>query len=48
MFGAVLTAAWWDGHQNPYYSVVVKGEKQQFSWNEADVLNWSTEKPYDF
>ncbi|MFE2679835.1 DUF4232 domain-containing protein [Streptomyces hygroscopicus] len=37
-----------DGHQNPYYSVVMKGEKQRFSWNEADVLNWSTEKPYDF
>ncbi|WAP53548.1 DUF4232 domain-containing protein [Streptomyces sp. S465] len=37
-----------DGHQNPSYSVVMKGEKQQFSWNEADVLNWNTEKPYDF
>ncbi|MEU4898864.1 DUF4232 domain-containing protein [Streptomyces sp. NPDC044780] len=37
-----------DGHQNPFYSIVMKGEKQQFSWNEADVLNWSTEKPYAF
>ncbi|WNE95476.1 DUF4232 domain-containing protein [Streptomyces luomodiensis] len=36
-----------DGHENPFYSVVMKGEKQQFSWNEADVLNWSTKKPYD-
>ncbi|PNG98822.1 hypothetical protein SMF913_14847 [Streptomyces malaysiensis] len=37
-----------DGHEGPYYSVVMKGEKPQFSWNEADVLNWSTTKPYDF
>ncbi|MER6145866.1 DUF4232 domain-containing protein [Streptomyces sparsogenes] len=37
-----------DGHQSPYYSVVMKGGSQQFSWNEADVLNWNTEKPYDF
>ncbi|OMI41197.1 DUF4232 domain-containing protein [Streptomyces sparsogenes] len=37
-----------DGHESPYYSVVMKGQKQQFSWNEADVLNWNTEKPYDF
>ncbi|MEU1789124.1 DUF4232 domain-containing protein [Streptomyces sparsogenes] len=37
-----------DGHQSPSYSVVMKGGSQQFSWNEADVLNWSTEKPYDF
>ncbi|MEU5029373.1 hypothetical protein [Streptomyces milbemycinicus] len=29
-------------------SVDTKGEKPQFSWNEADVLNWSTKKPYDF
>ncbi|MER6146086.1 DUF4232 domain-containing protein [Streptomyces sparsogenes] len=36
------------GHENPSYSVVMKGGSQQFSWNEADVLNWSTEKPYDF
>ncbi|ADI12938.1 hypothetical protein SBI_09820 [Streptomyces bingchenggensis BCW-1] len=37
-----------DGHDGPFYSVDAKGEKPQFSWNEADVLNWSTEKPYDF
>ncbi|WP_104531502.1 DUF4232 domain-containing protein, partial [Streptomyces sparsogenes] len=37
-----------DGHESPYYSVVMKGQKQQFSWNEADVLNWNTAKPYDF
>ncbi|MER6139848.1 DUF4232 domain-containing protein [Streptomyces sparsogenes] len=37
-----------DGHESPYYSVVMKGQKQQFSWNEADVLNWNTVKPYDF
>ncbi|WAP55046.1 DUF4232 domain-containing protein [Streptomyces sp. S465] len=37
-----------DGQENPYYSVVMKGEKQQFSWTEADVLNWNTGKPYDF
>ncbi|MEU4038485.1 DUF4232 domain-containing protein [Streptomyces collinus] len=37
-----------DGHHGPYYSVDVKGRKPQFSWNEADVLNWNTEKPYDF
>ncbi|MEU3415722.1 DUF4232 domain-containing protein [Streptomyces sp. NPDC006658] len=37
-----------DGHNGPFYSVAVKGQKPQFSWNEADVLNWSTEKPYDF
>ncbi|WP_413807682.1 DUF4232 domain-containing protein [Streptomyces sp. OE57] len=37
-----------DGHDGPFYSVATKGEKPQFSWNEADVLNWSTEKPYDF
>jgi hypothetical protein len=37
-----------DGHNGPFYSVTVKGQKPQFSWNEADVLNWSTEKPYDF
>lgn len=35
-----------DGHEGPYYSVDAKGGK--FSWNEADVLNWSTKKPYDF
>jgi hypothetical protein len=37
-----------DGHNGPFYSVDVKGEKARFSWNEADVLNWNTEKPYDF
>ncbi|MGY0063914.1 DUF4232 domain-containing protein [Streptomyces sp. LZ34] len=37
-----------DGHDGPFYSVDTKGEKTQFSWNEADVLNWSTTKPYDF
>ncbi|MET8584920.1 DUF4232 domain-containing protein [Streptomyces collinus] len=37
-----------DGHEGPFYSVDVKGQKPQFSWNEADVLNWNTKKPYDF
>lgn len=37
-----------DGHDGPFYSVVMKGQKPQFSWTEADVLNWSTRKPYDF
>ncbi|MFE2184363.1 DUF4232 domain-containing protein [Streptomyces sp. NPDC059455] len=37
-----------DGDDGPFYSVDTKGEKPQFSWNEADVLNWNTEKPYDF
>ncbi|MEV7277470.1 DUF4232 domain-containing protein [Streptomyces sp. NPDC093111] len=37
-----------DGREGPFYSVDPKGEKPQFSWNEADVLNWNTEKPYDF
>jgi hypothetical protein len=37
-----------DGHTGPFYSVAVKGQNQQFSWNEADVLNWNTKKPYDF
>ncbi|MGC4974150.1 DUF4232 domain-containing protein [Streptomyces sp. DT199] len=37
-----------DGRIGPLYSVDLKGEKPQFSWKEADVLNWSTEKPYDF
>ncbi|MEU3838631.1 DUF4232 domain-containing protein [Streptomyces sp. NPDC028635] len=37
-----------DGHNGPFYSVDSKGEKPQFSWNEADVLNWNTKKPYDF
>ncbi|MFF8790111.1 DUF4232 domain-containing protein [Streptomyces sp. NPDC015125] len=37
-----------DGHNGPSYSVDIQGEKPQFSWNEADVLNWNTKKPYDF
>ncbi|MEU3526503.1 DUF4232 domain-containing protein [Streptomyces sp. NPDC038707] len=37
-----------DGRSGPFYSVAVKGQKPQFSWNEADVLNWNTKKPYDF
>ncbi|WP_407547468.1 DUF4232 domain-containing protein [Streptomyces sp. Pv4-95] len=37
-----------DGHDGPSYSVDIQGEKTQFSWNEADVLNWSTKEPYDF
>ncbi|MFJ9818458.1 DUF4232 domain-containing protein [Streptomyces sp. NPDC101151] len=37
-----------DGHIGPFYSVDSKGQKPQFSWNEADVLNWNTEKPYNF
>ncbi|MEU5015273.1 DUF4232 domain-containing protein [Streptomyces sp. NPDC021749] len=37
-----------DGHVGPFYSVGIKGEKRQFSWNDADVLNWNTKKPYDF
>ncbi|MEU8782835.1 DUF4232 domain-containing protein [Streptomyces sp. NPDC048637] len=37
-----------DGQNGPFYSVNIKGEKPQFSWNEADVLNWNTKKPYDF
>ncbi|GAA2481288.1 DUF4232 domain-containing protein [Streptomyces longisporus] len=37
-----------NGHDGPFYSVVMKGQKPQFSWTEADVLNWSTRKPYDF
>ncbi|MGW8557659.1 DUF4232 domain-containing protein [Streptomyces tubercidicus] len=37
-----------DGHDGPSYSVAIKGDKPQFSWNEADVLNWNAKKPYDF
>ncbi|MEU7245860.1 hypothetical protein AB0B32_38240, partial [Streptomyces sparsogenes] len=37
-----------NGHESPYYSVVMKGQNQQFTWTEADVLNWNTKKPYDF
>ncbi|MEU6120211.1 DUF4232 domain-containing protein [Streptomyces sp. NPDC047117] len=37
-----------DGQAGPSFSVALKGEKPQFSWNEADVLNWSTARPYDF
>ncbi|MEU9554332.1 DUF4232 domain-containing protein [Streptomyces fumanus] len=37
-----------DGHVGPYYSVDVKGRDARYRWTEADVLNWNTEKPYDF
>ncbi|MFI1433960.1 DUF4232 domain-containing protein [Streptomyces lydicus] len=37
-----------NGQTGPSYSVDLQGEKPQFSWNEADVLNWSAKKPYDF
>ncbi|MFG2792828.1 DUF4232 domain-containing protein [Streptomyces sp. NPDC048419] len=37
-----------NGHDGPFYSVDTKGQKPQFTWNEADVLNWNTEKPYNF
>ncbi|WP_275467422.1 DUF4232 domain-containing protein [Streptomyces noursei] len=37
-----------DGTAIPYYGVVPKGPTQPFTWNQADVLNWSTEKPYNF
>ncbi|MFG2887997.1 DUF4232 domain-containing protein [Streptomyces sp. NPDC048248] len=37
-----------DGQDGPSYSVDIQGEKTQFSWNEADVLNWRAKKPYDF
>ncbi|KOG38816.1 hypothetical protein ADK38_47105, partial [Streptomyces varsoviensis] len=37
-----------NGHEGPAYSVALKGDKPQFAWNEADVLNWNTKKPYDF
>ncbi|MGW3951870.1 DUF4232 domain-containing protein [Streptomyces sp. NPDC004752] len=37
-----------DGHNGPFYSVDTTGQKPQFSWNEADVLNWNTKKPYNF
>ncbi|MFD9812034.1 DUF4232 domain-containing protein [Streptomyces sp. NPDC059080] len=37
-----------NGHQKPAYSVDLKGEKPQFTYNEADVLNWNAKKPYDF
>ncbi|MFD6023849.1 DUF4232 domain-containing protein [Streptomyces griseoluteus] len=37
-----------DGRTGPFYSVDVKGRQPQFTWNEADVLNWNTRKPYDF
>ncbi|MGW9048067.1 DUF4232 domain-containing protein [Streptomyces lydicus] len=36
------------GQSGPSYSVALQGAKPQFSWNEADVLNWNTEKPYNF
>lgn len=37
-----------DGTEGPSYSVDAKGESPKFTWNEADVLNWNTAKPYDF
>ena len=37
-----------DGRSGPFYSVDIKGQKAQFTWNEADVLNWNTAKPYHF
>ncbi|MFI7141417.1 hypothetical protein ACIBQ5_27945 [Streptomyces massasporeus] len=37
-----------DGRNGPLYSVGLEGEKPQLGWKEADVLNRSTEKPYDF
>ncbi|MFF7965489.1 DUF4232 domain-containing protein [Streptomyces sp. NPDC007903] len=37
-----------DGRTGPFYSVDSKGQKPRFTWNEADVLNWNTKKPYDF
>ncbi len=37
-----------NGQTQPSYSVDVKGAQPKFTWTEADVLNWSTEKPYDF
>ncbi|MGW5046481.1 DUF4232 domain-containing protein [Streptomyces griseoluteus] len=37
-----------DGRTGPFYSVGTKGQKPRFTWNEADVLNWNTRKPYDF
>ncbi|NEB03866.1 DUF4232 domain-containing protein [Streptomyces sp. SID13726] len=36
------------GHAGPYYSVDIQGQKTDFTWYEADVLNWNTEKSYDF
>ncbi|MFE7545759.1 hypothetical protein [Streptomyces platensis] len=35
-----------DGHNGPFSSVALLGEKRQFSWNKVDVLNWSTKKRY--
>ncbi|MEU3708508.1 DUF4232 domain-containing protein [Streptomyces catenulae] len=37
-----------NGQDKPAYSVDVKGEKPEFTYNEADVLNWNAKKPYDF
>lgn len=37
-----------NGQSGPSYSVALQGAKPQFSWNEADVLNWSAKKPYNF
>ncbi|MEU7547301.1 hypothetical protein AB0B26_25475, partial [Streptomyces sparsogenes] len=46
--GLALALRGTDGHESPYYSVVMKGQNQKFTWTEADVLNWNTKKPYDF
>ncbi|OIV36500.1 hypothetical protein BIV57_15990 [Mangrovactinospora gilvigrisea] len=35
-----------DGTAGPYYSVDSTGTK--FTWNQADVLNWNLQKPYNF
>ena len=32
----------------PEYSLDVTGAHNEFAWNEADVLNWNTDKPYGF
>ncbi|MER8014044.1 hypothetical protein ACIQ7S_13975 [Streptomyces griseoluteus] len=37
-----------DGRTGPFHSVDAKGRQPRFTWNEADVLNWNTRKPYDF
>ncbi|OIV39006.1 hypothetical protein BIV57_02555 [Mangrovactinospora gilvigrisea] len=45
-FAVALRGA--DGTAGPAYSVDSTGSTPSFSWNEADVLNWSPAKPYDF
>ncbi|MFF9479595.1 DUF4232 domain-containing protein [Streptomyces sp. NPDC014733] len=37
-----------NGRLQPEYSLDVTGANNEFAWNEADVLNWNTKKPYDF